>query len=251
MESGTFSNVRKIGNYIIKVSKDDNLAKQIMEEMHSRNIYTYVRDINDVGIKTGNLYGYASIFDYNIIIQEFINGMTIQNYLGDNASIKNKLKVFRNFLLIYKKSKDNDNLCLDWNLKNFILSKDDIYYIDFIPCLYKDKIITSNSDNLYQYKESYLNSNIQVAGILGYATMPFINSLPKYDANAAYSEMKDMIDESTGICINDNLINNINHVYFYKISQIENYLKGNIEHNELLNNINSYSMTKILRKEIR
>ncbi len=251
MESGTFNNIKKIGNYVVKISKNDALANQIMNEMHSRNVYAYMKDINDVGIKTGKLYGYYNILDYNIMIQEFINGITIQDHLGNNIPIKDRLEAFKKFLLVYKNSKYNDNLCLDWNLKNFILSKNDIYYIDFIPCLYKDKIIQSSSDNLHQYKESYLDNNIQIAGILGYAIMPFINSLSIYDANNTYKEMKDMINEKVNISINNNLINSKNHVYFYKIFQIENYLKGNIEHSELLNNINSYSMTKILRQEIR
>ena len=42
-----------------------------------------------------------------------------------------------------------------------IQADDEIYYVDLAPCLYKDKIMQSNSDNLSQYRESYLNKNIK------------------------------------------------------------------------------------------
>lgn len=86
-----------------------------------------------------------------------------------------KLKIFRELIVLYSKTLRNDNLCLDWNLKNFIISKGNIYYIDYVPALYKNKIKELKSERLEQYKTSYLDRKVQLAGIMSYAIVPFFN----------------------------------------------------------------------------
>lgn len=71
-------------------------------------------------------------------------------------------------------------------MKNFIVSENEIYYIDFVPSLYKDKIEKSIAPNLLQYKESYLNDKVQISGILGYAIMSFLKNETKENAIHIY-----------------------------------------------------------------
>lgn len=83
--------------------------------------------------------------------------------------------MFRELIVLYSKTLRNDNLYLDWNLKNFIISKGNIYYIDYVHALYKNKIKELKSERLEQYKTSYLDRKVQLAGIMSYAIVPFFN----------------------------------------------------------------------------
>ena len=176
MESGLFNNIIKVDNYVIKISKrDSEISNQVMDEMNSGTPEEYAAHINNIGIKTAKIQSSFMCDDYDILVQEYIDGVTIQQLLNnENVSTDIKVSVFEKFIYLYKLSEKDSNLCLDWNMKNFILNNDEIYYVDLTPCLYKDKIMNSKSDNLSQYRESYLNKNIQVAGILGYAVMSFV-----------------------------------------------------------------------------
>ena len=244
MENGTFNSLNRIGKIVIKVSKaNDDLTQQVMKEMSSRSVKEYAKDINMVGISTGKVYLNFKFFNRNIILQEFIKGRTVQEILSDNdISYDERLEVYNNFLKIYSKLKNQNNLCLDWNMKNFIVSENEIYYIDFVPSLYKDKIEKSTSPNLSQYKESYLNDKVQISGILGYAIMSFLKNESKETAIYIYLKLKQLSEVASGLGLDNN---NFNHVYIYKLKKIEEYLYSDMTYQELLELINEYSMENI------
>ena len=52
--------------------------------------------------------------------------------------------------------------------------------------------------------------------------------------------LKEKIDFDLTKCTKD-----FNHVYFYKIYQVQEYLSSNITYEEMINNISNYSMEKI------
>ncbi len=246
MESGLFNNIIKVDNYVIKISKrDSEISNQVMDEMNSGTPEEYAAHINNIGIKTAKIQSSFMCDDYDILVQEYIDGVTIQQLLNnENVSTDIKVSVFEKFIYLYKLSEKDSNLCLDWNMKNFILNNDEIYYVDLTPCLYKDKIMNSKSDNLSQYRESYLNKNIQVAGILGYAVMSFVKYKSKEEVQIIYNKFLDILKEKIDFdltkCTKD-----FNHVYFYKIYQVQEYLSSNITYEEMINNISNYSMEKI------
>lgn len=246
MESGLFNNIIKVDNYVIKISKKDSeISNQIMTEMSSGTPEEYAMHINNVGIKTAKIQSSFMCDDYDILVQEYIEGKTIQQLLNDeNIDINMKVRVFEKFIDLYKLSEKDSNLCLDWNMKNFILNNDEIYYVDLTPCLYKDKIMQSNSDNLSQYRESYLNKNIQLAGILGYAIMSLIKYKSKEEVQVVYNKFLDILKEKLDFDLNS-CSNELNHVYFYKLSQIQEHINSNITYDDMVCNISNYSMEKI------
>ncbi len=244
MEGGLFNNIIKLDNRVMKISRrDSEISNQVMEEMNSRTPEEYAKDINELGIKTARIFSSFDCSDYVVLIQEFIDGRTIQSILNDkNSSINEKIKVFDKFIDVYQKSEPNDNLCLDWNMKNFILKDDEIYYVDLTPALYKDKIRESNSENLKQYRDSYLDKNIQLAGILGYAIMPFLEYKTKEEASIIFRKFNLILKEKLDFILD---ITDLKHVYLYKLSQIVDYLSSDLSYKNMKNNISSYSMEKI------
>lgn len=247
MESGLFNNVIKVDNYVIKISKrDSEISNQVMDEMSSGTPEKYAMHINNVGIKTARIQSSFICDDYDILVQEYIEGETIQQLLdNENVDSDEKIRVFEKFVDLYKLSEKDSNLCLDWNMKNFILNNDEIYYVDLTPCLYKNKIMQSKSDNLSQYRESYLNRDIQLAGILGYAIMSLVKHKSKEEVKKVYNKflniLKDKLDFDFDNC--SKWYNN--HVYFYKLSQIQEHFNHTITYEDMINNINNYSMEKI------
>lgn len=248
MKGGLFNNIIILDNHVIKISRrDSEISRQIMEEMNSKSPDEYAKDINALGIKTPRIFSSFECSDYDILIQEFIDGQTIQSILNDK-SVNNieKIKAFDKLIDIYKKSEANDNLCLDWNMKNFILKDGEIYYVDLTPSLYKEKIRQSDSENLKQYKESYLDKNIQLAGILGYAIMPFLEYETKEDASIIFSKFNQILKEKLDFVLD---LTNMKHVYLYKLSQIIDFLSSSLSYEDMKNNISSYSMEEISKKE--
>lgn len=246
MESGLFNNIIKVDNYVIKISKrDSEISNQVMEEMSFGTPEEYAMHINNVGIKTAKIQSSFICDDYDILVQEYIEGETIQQLLNnENVDINVKIRVFEKFLDLYKLSEKDSNLCLDWNMKNFILNNDEIYYVDLTPCLYKNKIMQSKSDNLSQYRESYLNRNIQLAGILGYAIMPFVKYKSKEEVQIVYNKFLNILKEKLIFDLSK-CSKEFNHVYFYKLLQIQEHINSNITYEEMVDNISSYSMEKI------
>lgn len=248
MRKGTFNKIIRVGNIVFKLSLEHSSVAKEMLKLHSKNIKQYEGDIRDVGIKTSKVYFAYSIDDKNLIVQEFINGMTIQEYFdSDNVSSSDKLKVFKKVVEMYKLSLSNENLCLDWNLNNFVLNNNDIYYVDYVPALYKDKIQSINSNRLKQYQLSLLDKKIQMAGIISYAIMPFFNE-SKDNLYSIYNMMKQIIGEMLQVHFDRD---DIEHVYLQKLSLLEKYLTSDMEKDDFLNEYNSISMSKTAYKKVR
>lgn len=174
MKRGSFNKIYKLGNLVIKIDTEkDSFSKIVMDEMDSKKYIRYEKDLNKCGIKTSKLYFYTT-FPKTILIEKNIHGKTLQEIMNDkDVSIKDKLILIKKLLLIYKQT-ENSNVCIDCNLKNFILNKNDLVYIDFVPSLYKDKIIKSDNKRIEDYKKIYLSSNLQLISIMNYVLKSLI-----------------------------------------------------------------------------
>lgn len=215
--------------------------------MGATNIKKYEQDINSIGIKTSKIYFYLKSKNKSLILQEFINGYTLQEYFeSPDVSNTDKLKMFRELIVLYGKTLQDDNLCLDWNLKNFIISKGNIVYIDYVPALYKDRIEKIKSDRLEQYKASYLDRQVQLAGIISYAIVPFFND-DKQSLKEIYQAMIDCV--SSILNIDFSQVNLSEHVYIKKMKIISDYINGNQSRDSFIEQYKSISMEKTAIKK--
>ena len=189
MQKGSFNIVYKIGNIILKIKKyEDNFSKLIIKNMDNKRYKKYQKDLNKIGIKTSKIYLNVG----NILfVEKYIKGNTLQQTIeSESVSIAKKISLLKKFLKLYKYTL-NSNICIDCNMKNFIINKNDIYYIDFVPSLYKDKIDKVNNKYLSDYKLLYLDTKLQLLSIVNYVLksmfylnleelMEFRNNLIKY-----------------------------------------------------------------------
>lgn len=247
MKQGTFNRIFKIGNLIIKLSKEHSSISKEIEMMGTNDIKKYESDIKATGVNTSKVYLYLKSKDKSLILQEYIAGPTLQEFFEDEkVSNVEKLKMFKALINLYKKVLKNNNLCLDWNLKNFIISNGKIVYIDYVPALYKDCIEQINSERLEEYKESYLDKQIQLAGIISYAIVPFFNE-SKSLLNDVYNSMINCIEEILNIRFEN--VNLPNHVYMKKITIILNYLNSYQSYEEFIKQYKSITMEKTVIKK--
>ena len=154
--------------------------------------------------------------------------------------------MFRELIVLYSKTLRNDNLYLDWNLKNFIISKGNIYYIDYVPALYKNKIKELKSERLEQYKTSYLDRKVQLARIMSYAIVPFFNE-NKQELRKVFLCMMSCIEEILNIKYDDNYLTD--HVYIKKINMIFNYLNSNQDYETFIEKYKFITMEKTAVKK--
>lgn len=243
MVSGTFNHIKKIGPFIIKISKKDELSKKLKETFDSKNVRLYKKDIQSVGIKTPIIILDLTLFDIDISIQEFIKGSTIQDFLYKDYEISEKLKIIRQFLELYNNSKKNPDLCLDWNLKNFII-KDDIYYIDFVPCLYLNKIKNIDIPQFEEYKKTYIDEQIQVLGIASYMLLAMFENVDKYNLINILESVTELFKQYTGI---DILNIDKEHVYSERLKLIVDYARNDLNYEDLTTKIKKYSIYKEVR----
>lgn len=246
MKQGTFNKIFKIGNFIVKLSKEHSSVSSEIAMMGSDDIKKYEKDISSVGVNTSKVYLYLKSKNKSLILQEYIDGYTLQEYF-ENVKISNldKLKMFKELIVLYAKTLQNDNLCLDWNLKNFIISKGDIYYIDYVPAIYKDKIMKLKSERLEQYMTSYLDRKIQLAGIMSYAIVPFFNE-DKEELKKIFLGMIKCVEEILKIKFNDNDLTN--HIYMKKMNIIFNYISSNQDYESFIEQYKSISMKNTVVK---
>lgn len=247
MKQGTFNKIFKVGTLIIKISKDHSSITKEISKMGSGDIKKYEKDINKTGVDTSKVYLHLKLREKDLIIQKYIDGLTLQDFFEkDDLSNSLKLKVFKELILLYNKTKSNENLCLDWNLKNFIIHENKIFYIDYVPALYKDRIKNIHHDRLEQYKQSYLDRQIQLAGIISYAIVPFFKE-DKKELSKIFYNMLNIIKDILNIDLTN--IENINHVYIKKIIIINNYLNSQQEYNSFIEEYKSISMEKTAVKK--
>lgn len=247
MKQGTFNKIFRIGNLVIKLSKEHSSVSKEIAMMGSDDIKKYENDIKATGVRTSKIYLHLKSKNTSLILQEYIKGYTLQEFF-ENIEISNldKLKMFRELIVLYRKTLKNDNLCLDWNLKNFIISKGEIFYIDYVPALYRNCIEKVTSERLAQYKASYLDKQIQLAGIISYAIVPFFKE-NKSLLNDVYKNMISCIEEILGIRFEN--LNLSNHVYMKKLGIISEYLCSCQSYEEFIQQYKSVTMEKTVIKK--
>ena len=242
MKKGTFNKIIRFGNVILKLSTEHTSIANEMLKLDAKDIKKYEQDIRNVGINTSRVYFSWYLNEKNIILQQFIDGKTVQEYLDcDEISSKDKLILFKRIVEMYKLSLSNENLCLDWNLNNFIIQNDEIYYVDYVPALYKDKIKSVDSDMLRQYQLSLIDKQIQLSGIVTYAIVPFFD-MTKKELFEIYYSMKKIIE--TILKVDMNCKTNTEHVYIKKLMILEDYLNTDMSKQDFLDMYNSISMVK-------
>lgn len=248
MKKGTFNKIVRFGNLVLKLSTEHNSIATEMLKLDSKNVSRYEKDINQVGINTSKVYLSLKFNDKNLIIQEFIDGQTVQEYLDSNdVSSRAKLVIFKRIIEMYGMSLSNPNLCLDWNLNNFIIQNNDIYYVDYVPALYKNKINNVHSELLQEYQLSLIDKHVQLAGIVCHAIIPFFTS-PKTELKEVYFSMKEMIEEILGVKMD--YTSNFDHTYIKKMMLLEEYLTTNQDEHEFSEKYNSISMLKTAHKKV-
>ncbi|MBR1416471.1 MAG: hypothetical protein IJ572_01470 [Bacilli bacterium] len=245
MESGTFNHNKKIFNLIIKYSKDLGLSKLILEEMSSKSAKEYMKDINDCGVKTANVLSEFSINKTNIIIENYISGMTIDQILKNNSP--EKLTALKQLFIIYKKISNNENLCLDWNLKNFIYHNNELYYIDFVPSIYKDKIRCSKEEILKDYIDTYLDSNVTLLGIYYYILKTLSNAVNKEELLLFSYELDNLFKEE----LNIKLDFNSQHEYGKCIKIMREYLNSNFSFKQLEEQLKKVSLEEKVNEDYK
>lgn len=238
MESGMFNEVFKLDKYVIKISKNDEIFNQIVNEMTIDDVKQYEKNINNVGIKTARIYEELNFPNCKVLIQEYIEGQTLEDILRSKEhDIERKLEIFKKYTEIYKLSKQNNNLCLDWNLKNFVYNGKELIYVDLTPCLYKDSIRNIKLENLIQFRDSFLDENITIAGILGYTLKALIKEEDKETVKKAYIKIKEMLEYKPQE-------KRENHIYLDKLSLLEDFLNSDMEKDELFDLLKDFSMKK-------
>lgn len=223
MKIGSFNKIYKLGNLIIKIDTDkDKFSNLIIKEMDSKKYIKYKKDLNKSGIKTSKIYFYIT-FPKTILVEQNIKGENLQDIMNNqNIKLKDKLILIKKLLLIYKKIY-KENVCIDCNLKNFILNNDELVYIDFVPSLYKRKIKKVNNNILNDYKELYINSNIQLISILNYI-LKSLMYLPKGDLK----EIKELIINYIESEFNINIFIDSNNVVIKKNKLLDRYIYGDM-----------------------
>ena len=248
MRKGTFNKIIRFGNIILKLSTEHTSIANEMLKLDAKDIKKYEQDIKNVGINTSKVYFSWYLNEKNIILQQFIDGKTVQEYLDcEEISSKDKLILFKRIVEMYKLSLSNENLCLDWNLNNFIIQNNEIYYVDYVPALYKDKIKSVNSDMLRQYQLSLIDKQIQLSGIITYAIVPFFD-MPKKELFEIYYSMKKII--ATILKVEMNYKTNTEHVYIKKLMILEDYLNTDMSKQDFLDMYNSISMVKTAYQKV-
>ena len=131
---------------------------------------------------------------------------------------------------------------IDWNLKNFILYKGKIFYVDFTPVLYRKSVMLINSKSLKPYTEMLLNEKIQFCSFLGYVCNYLID-LPRETLKVIYDELV-LIAKENGIVIKD--IDENSHLMERKVALISNYLDSNMTKENLKIELLNYSMKHLV-----
>lgn len=170
--NGSFSKIILTKDKVFKIENVvDSYSQNILNSIDG-NHKKYYKDLKRIGIDVAKLYFDKKIFGKNIEIQKRIYGKSLSEYMEDkNIPVDNKIEKLKKLLIIYKKTLDED-VALDLNMQNFIISGDKLVYIDLIPSIYKSKIPKENIEN-DEYKNYYLNNNLAIANLVNY----FLRSL--------------------------------------------------------------------------
>lgn len=242
MKKGSYSSVEKYGFFVIKKIKPiTKIEETIYRNLncYGKTVLRYVKDIRGVGIKCADIY-YAS---NQTVIEEYIKGDTIDKYINSDIDKNKKIDIIKRVLDMFKLSLVNDNLRIDWNLKNFIISKNSIILIDFIPCIYVDKLNTIKSGITRDLYELYKNLDIQLMGIIGYSIFPFL----EYEKKEFEQIYKDIYNYADKIYKIDK---SKKHIFVDRILLIDEYLTSDMSREDFVNKYKILSLSTKMKRNL-
>ena len=242
MRKGLFSSNVSICRIIIKKYISNDITSLFRNIKIFKNIKKYEKDIEKLGFNTAKIYFSFQIKNSLFIIQKLIKGETVEEVLKSkkyDISLKKEIvKKILNKMFDVK----GQQVIIDWNLKNFILYKGKIFYVDFTPVLYRKSVMLINSKSLKPYTEMLLNEKIQFCSFLGYVCNYLID-LPRETLKVIYDELV-LIAKENGIVIKD--IDENSHLMERKVALISNYLDSNMTKENLKIELLNYSMKHLV-----
>ena len=220
--NGSFNKILIIKNKVFKIEK--------VVDLYSHNILVnidsdhkkYYEDLKKIKIDVAKLYFDKKIFGKNVEVQEYIKGINLSHYMENrNIPVDEKINMLKKLLIIYKKT-INEDVSLDLNMKNFIISENKLIYIDLVPAIYKS-LLPKDDIEKDEYINYYLNINLAIANIINYFLRSLIY-LPKYKLKKILKKVKIMIKELLDI--------NLDMSKNKKANLINEYINGNMSYQE-------------------
>lgn len=242
MRKGSYSEGRKFGFIFIKKIKPITKIEEVIYRglnLEKKNIKKYFKDIRKLGIDCSNIYYVSN----KALIQKYIKGISVDEYINSTVSDEDKIKVIKRVLDLFNLSLNNSNIRIDWNLNNFILNNNKIVLVDFIPSLYVDKLDSINTEITKELYDLYNNLDIQMCGIIGYSMMPFL----EYDIDKLKAIYKEIIDYSNKVYI---INREKKHIFVERILLLEKYMEGNIEKEEFILKYKGLSLSKKMKSNL-
>lgn len=243
MKFGTFNRVFKIGNIVIKLSRDKQELISLLKLSSLKKIKKYEKSINLMdNIETGKIYLTFRFFNIICIIQNYIEGLTIEEFLlSDGVKLEDKIMIINKFLRLYF-ANCQSHVIIDWNMKNFIINKENLILIDLYPILYREDLKQITDSRLKPYIEVLLDFKEQCIAIITYILIYLIN----YDIDKVieiYALISNNVMEKLKFNI-DKYITENKSLYCSKLKLIIDYLNGLITKENLLDNVKKYSMKR-------
>ena len=220
--NGSFNKILIIRNKVFKIEKVvDSYSHNVLANIDSDH-KKYYEDLKKIKIDVAKLYYDKKIFGKNVEVQEYIKGINLSHYMENKKTpIKKKINMLKKLLIIYKKT-INEDVSLDLNMKNFIISENKLIYIDLVPAIYKS-LLPKDDIEKDEYINYYLNINLAIANIINYFLRSIIY-LPKYKLKEILKKVKIMIKELLDI--------NLDMSKNKKANLINEYIYGNMSYQE-------------------
>lgn len=220
--NGSFNKILIIRNKVFKIEKVvDSYSHNVLANIDSDH-KKYYEDLKKIKIDVAKLYYDKKIFGKNVEVQEYIKGINLSHYMENKKiPIEKKINMLKKLLIIYKKT-INEDVSLDLNMKNFIISENKLIYIDLVPAIYKS-LLPKDDIEKDEYINYYLNINLAIANIINYFLRSIIY-LPKYKLKEILKKVKIMIKELLDI--------NLDMSKNKKANLINEYIYGNMSYQE-------------------
>ena len=220
--NGSVNKILIIRNKVFKIEKVvDSYSHNVLANIDSDH-KKYYEDLKKIKIDVAKLYYDKKIFGKNVEVQESIKGINLSHYMDNKKiPIEKKIIMLKKLLIIYKKT-INEDVSLDLNMKNFIISENKLIYIDLVPAIYKS-LLPKDDIEKDEYINYYLNINLAIANIINYFLRSIIY-LPKYKLKEILKKVKIMIKELLDI--------NLDMSKNKKANLINEYIYGNMSYQE-------------------
>ncbi|MDD4734105.1 MAG: hypothetical protein PHU05_04595 [Bacilli bacterium] len=242
MGRGSYSNGFKRGPFFFKIIDPTTKIEEIIYAGLNSNpkvIKDYIKDIKKLNIKCARMY----LVSNKVLIEEYIKGQTVDEYLNDNISDDLKIDMTKKILDLFKKSLKNSDLRIDWNLRNFIVKDNDVVLVDYVPSLYIKNLNKIKQNPTIELYDLYLNLDIQLAGIIGYSVYPFI----EYEKNLFKKIYEDIYSYASSIYKIDKTKK---HIFVERINLIDKYLNNKVDKDEFILNFKSMSLSKKMQEKL-